>query len=505
MNRKFIITVFVVILAMTGCDNSMLADHPVDKMQAKYTVNYITSLLVYMSQSPTSMSGSVIMCSLNNTGNPNVRITLTGMFEDKITYTDSNGNFSFDDIRPGHYFLSAYRQGYEFVPPQQSVTLTAAGANNVKFETMVTWDRKIGGSGWEKAYSIEQANDCGYIVAGYTDSHDIGNLDFYIIKLDMNGSIEWEQRYGGSNSEIAYSVQQSSDGGYVVSGNTYSYGSGSSDYYIIKLNSHGSMVWQKSYGGSEWEEARSIKQTGDDGYIVAGTTGSYGSGVTDYWILRLNSNGNMVPSWNNGKVYGGEWADEAHSIQQTSDSGFVITGNTEVSNDGNIDVNITKLNDSGVVEWSKNYDHGKNDEGNDIQETMDGGYIIAGGSGEAFSNVWILKLNNEGDREWDKTFGGAYADKAYSIRQTKDGGYIVAGSSYSFLTTDNDIYVIKLDEAGNEQWSRTFDDSEGDEDIAYSIRQTSDGGYVITGETTSYNSKKNIWVLKTNSEGNIIL
>jgi len=505
MNRRFIIIlVFAALLAMTGCDNSMLADHPVDRDKADQTVLaavYLLEYIAYMNQPTTTVSGRVVLCSLNNTGNPNVRINMKGRFEDKTVYTDSNGNFTINDIRPGDFVLTALRQGFAFIPPQQTVTLTASGMSNISFETMITWDRKIGGSGWEKAYSVEQTNDCGYIVAGYTDSHDIGNLDFYIIKFDIYGNIQWDQRYGGSNSEISYSVQQTSDGGYVAAGYTYSYGSGINDFWIIKLDSLGSLIWQKTFGGSEWDEARSIRQTTDNGYIVAGTTESFSLEGSDYWILKLDSGGNSVEGWVNGKTYGGAYTDEIRCIQQTQDGGFVVTGNTEVSNDGNIDINIKKINSSGDVEWSRNYDYGKNDEANDIQVTTDGGFIVTGCSGNDFGDAIILKINSSGELEWEKKYGGTYTDKAYSIKQTTDGGYIVAGYTYSSDTTDIDIYIIKLDEDGNEQWSRTFNNNESDEDIAYSIRQTADGGYVVVGSTTSYNNKKDIWIIKLNGLG----
>ena len=451
---------------------------------------------------PQTVTGRVVLCSLNDSGNPDVKVTLkdTATEETVTVNTNSNGEFAFTDVREGPYTLAAEKGGFEFEPASLAIDVGLDNINDAAFNSVITWDKKIGGSGWEKAYSVRQTNDCGYVVAGYSDSHDPGNLDGHIIKLNAYGTIEWEKHVGGGNTDVFYSASQTSDGGYIAAGYTYSYGAGVRDYWIVKFNSLGTLIWQKTYGGAAWDEARAIRPTADNGYIVAGYTESFGAGVSDFWALKLDVNGDAV--WN--KTYGGALTDEAYSIQETPDGGYVLCGITEVAGTGDNDVSIIKINSTGDVQWAKQYNKGINDEANDIQTTEDGGYVIAGYDGENPGQCWILKLNSSGDIEWDKRYGANYTDKAYSIQQTNDNGYIVAGYTYSFTTTDNDMLLIKLDQSGNLEWQKTFDDTEGDEDVAYSVRQTSDGGYIVAGYMTSYLNKTDTWLIKLNKSGEIV-
>ena len=214
---------------------------------------------------------------------------------------------------------------------------------NVQNAQQQVWQKTYGGSNLDWASSIQQTTDGGYIVAGWTESFGAGNMDFYIIKLDSNGNKVWEKTYGGSENDVAYSIQQTSDGGYIVAGGTYSFGAGSADFYIIKLDSNGNKVWGKTYGGSNDEWARSIQQTTDGGYIVAGTTYSFGAGYDDFYIIKLDSNGDKV--WE--KTYGGSSYDEAYSIQQTSDGGYIVAGGTSSFGAGSADFYIIKTDSEG--------------------------------------------------------------------------------------------------------------------------------------------------------------
>jgi len=199
------------------------------------------------------------------------------------------------------------------------------------------------------------------------------------------------------------------------------------------LNSKGDLEWQKTFGGKGFDEANSIQQTTDGGYIVAGWAESFGFGGQDAYILKLNAKGDL--EWQ--KTFGGESSDGANSIQQTTDGGYIVAG---YSFGG---VYILKLNSKGDLEWQKTFDSGY--VANSIQQTADGGYIVAGYKG---GGVYILKLNAKGDLEWQKTFGGGNSDVAKSIQQTTDGGYIVAGCTWSFGSLSTDIYILKLNSKG---------------------------------------------------------
>jgi hypothetical protein len=260
----------------------------------------------------------------------------------------------------------------------------------------IVWQKTFGGNGDDGAYSIQQTNDGGYIVVGYTSSFGVENWDIYVIKLDANGNKVWEKTFGGSGWDDAYSIQQTDDGGYIVAGVTYSFGTGGYDVYIIKLDANGNKLWETTYGGSIDDYAFSIQQTTDGGYIVAGYTNSFGAGKSDIYIIKLDSKGNKI--WQ--KIYGGSEDDVASSIQQTTDRGFVVAGYTE------------------------SFGAGRRD-------------------------VYVIKLDAYGNKIWEKTFGGSDWDCAYSIQQTSDGGYIVAGETNSFGAGDYNVYVIKFDENGN--------------------------------------------------------
>jgi len=401
----------------------------------------------------------------------------------------------------------------------------------------IEWEKSFGGSGIDQAYSIQQTLDEGYIVAGKSESSngDVGGnkgeFDYWILKLDKSGNIEWEKNYGGSENDEAYSIQQTLDEGYIVGGNSRSLDGDvgttsypALDYWIIKLDKSGNIEWEKIYGGSHNEELSSIKQTLDGGYIVSGLTWSSkgiestNNGENDYWILKLDSSGEL--EWE--KSYGGSKFDLASSIQQTTDGGYIVGGRSKSDdgqigeNYGNFDYWIIKLNDKGIIEWEKNYGGSKKDYFRSIQQTKDGGFIIVGGTGSKNNDVndhngdfdyWVLKIDTEGSIEWEKTYGGSKLDEAWSVDQTLDDGYVVLGYSRSKNkdVIDNycktDYWLIKLDETGNLQWGKNYGGSKWD--TPQSIKQTSDSGYIMVGYSNSSNgdvSENNgfddYWVVK---------
>ena len=311
-----------------------------------------------------------------------------------------------------------------------------------------TWAHAYGGaSDNDFAFSIKQTNDGGYIVVGYTDSFGAGSDDIWVLKLDSLGNVTWQKTYGGAYNDYAYSIQQTSDGGYIVAGYTSSFGAGSDDIWVLKLDSAGNVTWQKTYGGSSHDYANSIQQTNDGGYIIAGYTSSFGAGGADIWILKLDSSGNVT--WQ--KTYGGSSYDFAYSIQQTGDGGYIVAGYTNSSGVGGDDIWILKLDLSGNITWQRTYGGSSSEVAHSIQQTSDGGYIIAGSTnsfGVAYTDFWVLKLDSSGNVTWQKTYGGGYDDYANSIQQTSDGGYIVAGYTDSFNAYYNEAWVLKLNSSG---------------------------------------------------------
>jgi len=258
----------------------------------------------------------------------------------------------------------------------------------------------------------------------------------------------WFKHYGGSSDDEGYSIQQASDGSYIVGGETHSYTHGNDDFAIYKLNSNGNKTWFKHYGGSWFDKGRSIQQTSDGGYIIAGTSWSHSYGSGDFAIYKLNSSGNKV--W--FKHYGGTQDDQPYSIQQTSDGGYIVAGKTKSYTYGEYDFAIYKLNSSGNKIWFNHYGGTSSDHGYSIQQTSDGGYILAGYTysySYGSSDFAIYKLNSNGNKTWFKHYGGINTDIASSIQQTSEGGYVVAGITESYTYGNKDFAIYKLGSDGN--------------------------------------------------------
>jgi predicted secreted protein len=312
------------------------------------------------------------------------------------------------------------------------------------------WARTYGGSDTDGALSIQQTTDRGYVVAGYSGSFGAGgnnDWDVWILKLDANGEMLWQKTYGGDGDDITASIQQTADGGYVTAGYTTSFGAGDFDAWVLKLDASGEIQWQKTYGGSSNDFARSIQQTADGGYIVAGFTYSFGAGEDDVWVLKLDASGEI--QWQ--KTYGGSNGEEAYSIQQTADGGYVVAGGTTSFGAGGLDVWVLKLNAKGEIQWQKTYGGSVDDFAYSIQQTADGGYVMAGSFGVCCYDAIVLKLDTNGEIQWQKTYGGGSDDGVASIQQTEDGGYILTGATSYFFSINNDnsdVWVLKLDVNG---------------------------------------------------------
>ena len=402
----------------------------------------------------------------------------------------------------------------------------------------IEWQKCLGGTGRDEPTSIQQTNDGGYIVVGGTYSSDgdvvgfQGEIDCWVVKLTSTGVIEWQKSLGGTNEDLGWSIRQTAEGGYIMAGYSSSAdgdvtghhgGIDTGDYWIVKLTSIGTIEWQKSLGGSRGDGASSIQQTTDGGYAVAGTSTSVDGDITnhhgneyygDYWIVKLTSTG--VLEWE--KSLGGSHVEHASCIQQTTDGGFVVAGSSYssdgdvTSGDGSSNYWIVKLTSLGVIEWEKSFGGNLLEEANFIQQTADSGYIITGYDG--LQDYWIIKLKNNGEIEWQKSLGGSWPDIAYSIQQTTDGGYIVAGSSSS---TDGDVtgnhgndyddcWIVKLTGSGGIEWQKSFGGDNADR--AYSIQQTSDAGYIFVGQTysthgdlTGNHGASDFWIVKLSPEG----
>ena len=300
----------------------------------------------------------------------------------------------------------------------------------------------FGGSGNDRGCSVKQTADGGYIITGYLSNIE-SRFDVWLIKTDNQGNEEWNQTFGGNSNDFSYSVQQTMDGGYIITGGTQSFGSGKEDVYLIKTDSQGNKEWNQTFGGSEDDYGYSVKQTMDGGYIITGGTQSFGSGESDLWLIKTDSQGNE--EWN--QTFGGSGYDGGSSVKQTMDGGYVITGGTQSFGSGgsDSDVWLIKTDSQGNEEWNQTFGGGG---GRSVKQTNDGGYVVIGGT-DSEENVWLIKTDSQGDEEWNQTYGGGEDDHGWSGEQTSDGGYIITGSTRSYSNGRYDVYLIKTDPNGN--------------------------------------------------------
>lgn len=361
-----------------------------------------------------------------------------------------------------------------------------------------------------------------------------------LCSLGQAPAIQWQKSLGGSLADKANSIQQTTDGGYIVAGETNSNDgdvtvnngtANTTDYWVAKIDATGLLSWQKNLGGDNEDRANAIVQTADGGYMVVGASRSSNDDVTsakgqsDAWIVKLDATGTI--SWQ--KSLGGTADDEACAVQQTADGGYIIAGNSRsnnfdlTANNGQSDFWVIKTDAAGVIQWQKSAGGSGTDNAYSVQQTSDGGYIVCGSSNSNNADVtgnnggtdfWVVKLSSTGTISWQKSLGGSGSETAYSIKQTSDGGYIVCGktdSNNGNVSGNNGVenaWVVKLSSTGTITWQDCFGGTGFD--AAYSIQQTADGGYIFggsassnSGDLTGNKGSNDYWVVKLSSTGAI--
>jgi len=356
------------------------------------------------------------------------------------------------------------------------------------------WERNYGGSGVEYSWCVQQTSDGGYIVAGGSTSFSYQSR-VYLVKTNASGDTLWTRNYGGVDGEGAYSVQQTSDGGYIVAGVTYSFGD-SGQVYLIKTNASGDTLWTKNYGGPGYDYSYSVRQSSDGGYIVTGETWSFGDSSQVY-LIKTNASGDTL--WS--KTYGGSGHEYGYTALQTPDGGYIVSGRTtSFGNEGQF--YLIKINASGDTLWTRAYGGAGDEWGTALQQTSDGGYVVSGSTnlypGNHFYQVYMLKTNANGDSLWSKDYGGAEHEECLSVQQTLDGGYILAGETSSY-GNGQQAYLIKTDASGDTLWTRIYGGAGND--VASSVQQTMDGGYIVAGQTYSFGNSGQVYLIKTDSLG----
>jgi len=440
----------------------------------------------------------------------------------------------------------------------------------------IEWDKKYGGNMAEQLVTMIATPDGGYILAGNSNSAVSGeksepkrgpvaqtpftDTDYWIVKIAADGTRLWDKTIGGNSQDQLSAIISTSDGGYLVGGTSWSNASGEKsqdgwnpqasdlnkkkDYWIVKLAADGTKQWDKTIGGTVTENLKSIAQTTDGGYILAGNSNSSNSGdksqrpkgATDYWVVKITSNG--TKQWD--KAFGGSGEENVASVKQTSDGGYILAGssNSPVSSDkteasrGNYDYWLVKISANGTKQWDKSYGSNSSDVCSSFTATADGGYLLGGTSfsiksGEksendkGISDYWVVKVSSEGALQWDKTIGGYGVEYLTSVVPATDGGFILAGYSESGTGADktspnkglSDYWSVKIASNGTKMWDKTLGTHSND--FLRCALQTADGGYFLAGDVDTglavgdktqgnkdtFSGYTDYWLLKLSPEG----
>jgi hypothetical protein len=356
----------------------------------------------------------------------------------------------------------------------------------------ILWTKTFGGDDYGHGNSVLQTEDDGFLIAGLKDfiPGQLNTGDVWLIRTDSNGDTLWTKTYGDTSGwDEGYSIQQTSDGGFIIAGKTSSYGAGLSDAYLIRVDDNGDTLWTKTYGGESDEYATCVQQTSDGGFILVGHTYSYGFGSSDVWLIRTDENGDTL--WT--KTFGTPGVDFGNSVQQTSDGGFIATGRIMSFISGAPDLYLIRINSNGDTLWTKSYNGPyfsySLDEGKDVQQMPDGGFFILGRTdgpvNTTNSSLWLIRTDSNGDTLWTKTYEYMAGN---SMQLTTDGGFIITG----------DTSLIRINDEADTLWTKALGISD---DFAYSVQQTSDGGFIVAGRTNNSSSPPDVWLVRVGSDG----
>jgi predicted Rdx family selenoprotein len=403
--------------------------------------------------------------------------------------------------------------------------------------------KTLGGTKNDAFSSIKKTTDGGYIAVGYAQSSDFDisnknndSYDYWVVKFDATNTIEWSKTFGGSDDDRARDILQLSDGSFLVTGFSrstdldVSVNSGNYDFWVVKINIDGTLVWEKSFGFSGADQSYIIKQTSDGNFLLGGSldvtaSGGQGNSKTskrhaggDYWLLKIDTKGKKL--WS--RYYGGQFTDTLLDISETENGNYILTGysdssDTDISNNlGEYDFWIVKVNNTGDLIWERNFGGSQIDEAFSITKTTDNHFLIAGNTRSAdkdvtlnngSSDIWVIKISSDGTLIWERNFGGTSFDNANKIISAERGGFYVVGSSRSSDIDaasnfgNKDVWILKIDATGNLQWQKNIGGSNLDE--ASSVIELQNGSLIVSGE--SWSSDNDILENKGFSDGLIVV
>lgn len=359
-----------------------------------------------------------------------------------------------------------------------------------------SFQRSYGLRGDEIIYSVCESPDTSIVMAGVTDSYLLSDKyekrkKIYVIDTDSTGQLMWGRIYGGDHVDIAKDICPTQDGGYIITGNTRSFQPDvhekdkSKELLVLKIDKEGNIEWSKTYGGDNHDYGFCIRQTLDGGYIIAGETNSFGSSSSDVYVLKIDYEGNI--QWS--KRMGGKNLEYAFEIVETYD-GYVLAGETNTFGVGQYDIFLMKIDKDGEVIWTKTYGGVSEEYGYDLEYTEDEGFVLTGSSysfGLGKLDYYVLRLDKQGNILWGRVYGGESDDQAHSVKELKNGDLLVAGFSSSFFHQLNgeDVYVLRLSDKGVVRWSKIYGGKFGD--YAVYCLESKKGDFLVAGETASFN------------------
>lgn len=362
--------------------------------------------------------------------------------------------------------------------------LIAAGAAPALHSQDMVWTASFGGLLNEDGFAGCVTSDGGYAVLGSTFSYGAGDYDLYLLRLDSAGDTLWSATYGGPDTDQGFDIQQTADGGFILAGKTRSFGAGDADVYLVKTDFLGGEIWTRTFGDTGRDEGWSVRQTSDLGYIIAGKTNSRGAGADDFYLIKTDSAGDSL--WS--RTFGGANGESATAVRATLDGGYIVFGTTGSFGSGYSSMYAVKTDAGGDSLWTAAYGGDKSDLGQAVELTPDGGFIFAGATasyGAGYSDMYLVKTDPSGAPEWERFYGGAEDDRAYSVQVAPDGGFLVAGRTQSYGAGQYDMYAVRTDPVGLPNWSETYGGVKSD----YSrMALTHPDGFVLVGYTYSFSA-----------------
>ncbi len=360
------------------------------------------------------------------------------------------------------------------------------------------WTKHFGGINEDTSTCIRETSDSSLIIIGTTDQTGNGMNDIWLIKTDEHGTMLWDRTFGGNQNDFSIMGQQTTDGGFIIAGTTESFGNGMRDFWLIKTDADGNEEWNQTYGTSENDRTQYVEQTSDGGYVITGGTGNIENNNQDAWLIKTDENGNL--EWQ--QTYGGNGNDKTYTVHQEADGSYILAGLTSSFGNGNYDAYLIKTDSLGNETWSHTFGGPEIENAYSMQILPGEGYILAGSTksfGAGDFDVWLIKTDEQGNEIWSHVYGTDVVDYCYSLDITSDGDFILGGLTNATVNGDFDVLALKISYSGDRIWRKDVGGTGND--YSFFVEQTEDEGYVLAGYTNSFGNGDDVYIVKLAPDG----